>query len=108
MRLVHPDVVLHPGIPTPDQDAPYRGHRGMETFFRLATDVWETVTAEPEAMLEASGDRILVLDRWHFRGRAGIEIDDELANAYTFRDGLIVKIDGYTDRAEARAAVGLE
>ena len=80
----------------------------METFFRLATDPWETVTAEPEAMLEGPGDRVLVLDRWHFRGRGGIEINDELANAYTFRDGLIVRIDGYTDRAEARAAVGLD
>ena len=108
MRHVHPDVELSPGIPAPDQDATYRGHRGMEAFFRLATDVWDTVAAEPEAILEIPGDRILVLDRWHFRGRGGIEINDELANAYTFRDGLIVRIEGYTDRAEARAAAGLD
>jgi hypothetical protein len=59
-------------------------------------------------MLEAPGDRILVLDRWRFCGREGIEIDDRLANAYAFRDGLIVRIDGYRDRAEARAALGVD
>ena len=66
------------------------------------------MTAEPEAMLEAPGNRILVLDRWHFRGRDGIEIDSELANVFTFRDGLVIRIDGYNDRAEARTAVGLD
>jgi ketosteroid isomerase-like protein len=80
----------------------------MRAFFRLATDPWETVTAEAEEMLEAPDGRILVLDRWRFRGRGGIEIVSELANLYAFRDGLIVRIDGYTDRAEGRAAVGLD
>ena len=80
----------------------------METFLRLVTDAWEVVTAEPEAMLELPGDRILVVDRWRFHGRDGIEIDDELANAYTFRDGLIVRIDGFADLAAARAALGLD
>ena len=65
------------------------------------------MTAEPLEMLEAAGDRILVIYRWHFLGRDGIEIDDELANSYAFRDGLISRIEGFTDRAEALAALGL-
>ena len=107
MRHLHPDVELHPGIRTPDEDAPYRGSEGLRKFFGVATDPWEAVTAEPEEMLELPGGGILVLDRWRFHGRDGIEIDNELANAYTFRDGLIVRIDGYRDRAQARAALGL-
>ena len=43
-----------------------------------------------------------------FRGRDGIEIDRELPRAiFTFRNGLIVRIDGFTDKAEALEAAGL-
>ena len=42
-----------------------------------------------------------------FRGRDGIELELELPNLYTFRDGLVVRIDGFTDRAEALRAAGL-
>jgi ketosteroid isomerase-like protein len=79
----------------------------MRAFFETATEAWVTVTAEPVEMLEAADDRILVIDLWHFLGRDGIEIADELANAFTFRDGLISRIEGFTDRAEALAALGL-
>ena len=65
------------------------------------------MTAEPLEMLEVAGERILVIDRWRFLGRDGIEIADELANSFTFRDGLISRIEGFTDRPEALAALGL-
>ena len=51
--------------------------------------------------------RILSVDLWRFRGREGIEIDRELPTLYAFRDGLIVRIDGFTDQAEAFEAAGL-
>jgi len=40
-------------------------------------------------------------------GHDGIEIERELPTLYTFRDGLIVRVDGFTDRAEALKAAGL-
>jgi ketosteroid isomerase-like protein len=43
-----------------------------------------------------------------FRGRDGIELELELPNLFTFRDGLIVRIDGFTDKAAAREAAGLD
>ena len=57
--------------------------------------------------LEATGIRILAIDRWIFRGREGIEIDRELPTIFTFRNGLIVRIDGFIDKAEALEAGGL-
>jgi hypothetical protein len=42
-----------------------------------------------------------------FRGRDDIELELALPNLYTFRDGLIVRIDGFTDKAEALEAAGL-
>jgi hypothetical protein len=41
------------------------------------------------------------------RGRDGIEIDTELTDVYAFRDSLIVRVDGFRDKAKALEAVGL-
>ena len=69
--------------------------------FEGATEAWESVDIEPKEIIEATGNRILSIDRWIFRGRDGIEIDRELPTIYTFRNGLIVRIDGFTDKAKA-------
>ena len=44
---------------------------------------------------------------WRVRGRDALQLDFELIDVYTFRDGLIVRIVGFRDRAEALDAVGL-
>jgi hypothetical protein len=51
--------------------------------------------------------RILSIDQWRLRGREGIEIKRELPTLYTFRDALIVQIDGFTEKADALEAAGL-
>jgi hypothetical protein len=66
------------------------------------------VDIEPKERLEAPRDQILAIDLWRFSGREGIEIESQLPTLFTFRDGLIVRIDGFTDLAEARAAAGLD
>ncbi len=107
LQSYDPEVELYPGIRTPDQDTRYSGHQGMKEFFRDATEAWETVTVEPKELIECGGNRILTIDRWRFFGREGIEIDVELPTLFSFRDGFIVRIDGFTDKAEALEAAGL-
>lgn len=68
---------------------------------------WDAVTAEPQEMLETEDGRVLSVDRWRFRGRDGIELERELPNLFTFRGGLILRIDGFTETAEALEAAGL-
>jgi hypothetical protein len=108
LQYLDPKVELYPGIRTPDQHTRYVGREGWMEFIGGATEVWESVTIEPKERIEASGDRILAIDQWIFRGRDGIEIERELPTAFTFRNGLIVRIDGFTDKAEALKAVGLD
>ena len=62
---------------------------------------------EPSDRLDAGDDRILAIDRWIFRGRYGIELERELPTLFTFRNGLVVRIDGFIDEDEAREAAGL-
>ena len=107
LQYLDPNVELYPGIEAPDQHMRYVGHDGWSEFIAGATEAWESVDIEPKEIIEAGGNRILAIDRWIFRGRAGIEIDRELPTVFTFRNGLIVRIDGFTDKAEALEAAGL-
>ena len=76
-------------------------------WIRNVSDAWVAVTVEPKERIQIASDRILAIDRWMFRGRDGIEVEEELPTAYTFRAGLVVRVEGFTDRTEAFEAVGL-
>ena len=106
LQYLDPEVELYPGIDAPDQHMRYVGREGWSEFIAGAIEAWESVTIEPKEIIE-TGDRILSIDRWVFRGRDGIEIDRELPTIFTFRNGLIVRIDGFIDKAEALEAAGL-
>ncbi len=94
-------------VPAPDHDSKLLGHEGWKEFIRVAIQAWKTATAEPLERIETEDGRILSIDRWRLRGREGIDIERELPTLYTFRDGLIVRIDGFTEKAEALEAAGL-
>jgi ketosteroid isomerase-like protein len=102
---LHPEVELHPAIEGLDTRASYRGREEWRQYVELINEAWETQTIEVQEIIEA-GDRILVDERWHVRGRQGIELDFYLTDVYSFRDGLVVRIDGFADKAEAREALG--
>ena len=54
------------------------------------------------------GDRVFLAVRFQGRGRAsGIEIDTRLYEVFMLRDGKVLRIDEYEERAEALEAAGL-
>jgi ketosteroid isomerase-like protein len=107
LRCLDDEVELHPGVPLPDADAQYVGRLGMEEFIRVAFEGWETATVEPKELVEAPGERVLAIESWQVRGRDGIGLDFELTDVYAFRDGLIVRIEGFRDKTKALEAAGL-
>jgi ketosteroid isomerase-like protein len=100
-------VEIYPGVMAPDHDSKLFGHEGWKEFIRVAIQAWEAATAEPLERIVTEDGRILSIDLWRLRGREGIEIERELPTLYTFRDGLIVRIDGFTEKADALEAAGL-
>jgi ketosteroid isomerase-like protein len=102
-----PEVEFNPGRLPPGEKTHYIGREGVNEWIRNANDAWVAVTAEPEEWIEVGSDRILAIDRWRFQGRDGIEIEEELPTIFTFRNGLIVRVDGFTNRADALEAAGL-
>ena len=108
LTYVDPDVEVYPGVQAPDAETQYLGRQGFKDFFvSIAIGPWDTVTAEPKEVIVTEDNRILSIDNWRFRGRDGIEIDRELPSLFTFQDGLITRIEGFTDKDEAIQAAGL-
>ena len=86
----------------------YRGHDGVRQALhdiQRAWDGWRTEVIEIEA-----GERAAFLGtRAAARARAtGIEVEAELFYAVFFRDGKVIRVEGFTDREAALAAAGLE
>jgi ketosteroid isomerase-like protein len=86
----------------------YRGHAGVRRWLEDLTTDWEIFETCPEKLLDL-GDRVLILGRWRARGRArGVELENQPASwLYYIKDGKVVSMRTYTDRAEALEAVGL-
>jgi ketosteroid isomerase-like protein len=106
-QYLHPAFELHPAILALDQAGPHRGIDGARKFWHEITEVWETLTVEFTEAIQAAEDRVLAVEHWQASGRDDIEIDFEVLDLYRFREGLIVRIDGFTDRDEALKAAGL-
>ena len=106
LDYLHPDYELHPALIGAGGRDYYRGLEEAREFFELITDTWEVMTVESTEMIELPGGRILAVEIWRVRGRDGIELETHLTDVYAFRDGLIARVDGYRDKAEALQAAG--
>jgi ketosteroid isomerase-like protein len=110
VEYVHPEAEICPGIAGLDTAGPGSGSRlcGRDELRQyLEDDTWETATVELEEVTETPDGRVVAVERWHMRGRDGIEIDANCTDVYSFREGLIVRGDGFRDKAKALEAVGL-
>jgi ketosteroid isomerase-like protein len=107
VHYAHPEIELRPALTEVDVEPHYRGHAELRRFFETITEAWETYLVEPKELIEIAPDRILAVELWHARSRAGLEFEIELIDVFTFRDRLITRIDGYTDKSEALAATAM-
>jgi ketosteroid isomerase-like protein len=72
---------------------------------------WREAWEKPETVVEEvidTGDQVVVIARFHGRGRAsGVTVEQRLYEVYTLRNGKILRVDEFSERAEALAAAGL-
>jgi ketosteroid isomerase-like protein len=103
--LLHPDARLDQSR-IPDGGV-YEGREAFGHFFHRWFGTWDDLKISPERFI-ADGDRVLALSTITGRGKAsGVPVLIRAADLWTVRDGKIFSLVGYTDRAEALAAVGL-
>jgi ketosteroid isomerase-like protein len=97
-----------PGIVwNPIEELPTQGHDAVRASLARWKAEWDDYKVMPEEFVDR-GDRVVVTVRLRGRGRgSGVEIDARFYDVYTLRDGKVVRMDQFTERAEALAAVAL-
>lgn len=91
-----------------DFEPVYRGHDGVRRFWHTWLAAWEVTSFEYEEFIEA-GDTVVSILSQRMKGRAsGIEQDwVSYAQNWTIRNGKIVRVKFFLDRASALAAAGV-
>ena len=106
-ELCHPDVEIHMFEGSPIS-GPYHGRDGVRQWREDSFDVLEDGRLLLEEVITGDDPDVMVITN-RFVGRArytGLIADFPLTVVVRFRDGLIVRFEGYRERAEALTAVG--
>lgn len=89
----------------------WKGVAAMAEAWATQLRAWQDLRAVPEEFRELDDDRILVLMKNEGRGRgSGLdlsEISTRAANIFTVREGKVVGLTIYPDRADALAELGI-
>ena len=85
----------------------FRGREGIERYFQSLDIAWEKFHIHRNRFRDAE-DLVVMLGRLEGRGMgSGVPVDSSLGMVFDFRGGLISRIRGYLDHAEALRAAGL-
>jgi ketosteroid isomerase-like protein len=91
----------------PDWDVGYAGHDGFRKFWRQALEAFHDIRFDPEEILDL-GDRRLITVQLSGHGTgSGVPMNQKLFQLFTYRRGLIVRQDDFSDRAQALEAAGV-
>jgi ketosteroid isomerase-like protein len=97
-----PNVVMKPV----ETGATY-GVNAIRDNFERWQSTFDELSVTVEEMIDA-GDQVVHSAHWRGRGRgSGIKVDARYHEVYALRDGKIIRVDEYTERAEALEAAGL-
>ena len=107
-QLVSPDVELHGTSGGLSEGSVARGIQAVrETFETWDTEAWDETRLNPQRFIDA-GDQVVVLQQEHRRGRSsGVEVESKTAVLFELRDGLVIRMQGFMDQADALRAAGL-
>ena len=89
------------------EEGPSYGLDAMQSKWERWTSAWDELKVTMEEIIDA-GDQVVVVAYHQGRGRgSGLEVGNRFYELYTLRDGMVVRVDEFTDRAEALEAAGL-
>ena len=106
-NLLAPDarLVNAPGSPF---TVAATGPEGMREWLENVDEAFEEWEPRVGDVLDAPGDKVVVLNHMWGRGRGtGVEVEMELNLVYTVTDGKITQLEGYYTSDEALEAAGL-
>jgi ketosteroid isomerase-like protein len=97
-----------PGVVwNPIEELPTQGHDAVRASLARWKAEWDDYELMAEELVDL-GDQVVATVRMRARGRgSGAPVDARFYDVYTLHDGKIVRMDQFTQRSEALAAVGL-
>jgi ketosteroid isomerase-like protein len=108
LGFIHPDVRWEPSGKFIGSGRMYRGHRGVQEFWSLFREPWESISLEPVEFTEVDGTRMLTRTRFRGMGRtSGVVTEAELFVVWTIENGTLTRYQSFADRTEALEAAGL-
>ena len=88
-------------------DTVYYGRDGYRRFWRQWLDAFEDVRWDPEEMIDF-GAKTLITTRQSGHGSgSGVAVSQPVFQVFTFRGGLVIRQEDFSDRARALEAAGL-
>lgn len=103
-----PDFELHQASSIVDTAGVFRGPHAFEDMLQELQGAFEELNFEAEEFMEAPTGDIVVFIHARGRGRgSGVQIDNHIAQVWTFRDDKAVRMVAYEERAQALEAAGL-
>ena len=108
LAALDPDVEWHGTVGGMDEGRVYRGRDAVAEGFTDYFAVWERMAMTAVEYIDAGGDDVVVFHHEVARGReSGVVVESDPATINTVRDGIIVRVRSFMDRAQALEAVGL-
>ena len=108
LDALDPEVEWHATVGGIDEGRVYRGPEEVAKAFADYFETWERIELRAEDYLDAGGEDVVVL--WHevAKGReSGAVVETDTATVNTIRNGKIVRVRSYMDRAQALRVAGL-
>ena len=106
-ELADPAVEMHTTVGGIEEGRVMRGVDEIRRDYETVEETWDEHRVETEKLIDA-GDRVVVFHREYVRGRgSGVELEIDAAVIVDVRDGRIVRVQGFMDRAAALEAAGV-
>jgi ketosteroid isomerase-like protein len=107
LALCAPDIRIDASRRVFNPDV-YEGRDGLRRLVREVCDAWEGFSEREEQVIDA-GERVVTLQTIGGRGRSsGVDVRAEGALLWTLRDGQVILVEVFADRAEALRLAGLD
>src|SRR6478609_11578127 len=108
LAMCDPEVETVPLRDFPES-APTRGSEAVWDLFVELQGSWHEGALKPVELIEAGGDKVVAHAYGEMLGEAsGATVAASVWSVVTFRNGKMLQIDWFAERAEALKAVGLE
>jgi ketosteroid isomerase-like protein len=103
LEYIDPEFVVVIGPELSAEPDVYRGHEGVRRYF-AGFEGMEDVILTPQGFIE-DGEQVLVPTVLSGRGTtSGIEVEQRVVQAWTFRRGKAIRVEAFADLDSAREA----